>query len=74
MPNPRRRRPMTPTAVRAALKARGLKQKDIAKICGVTEAMVSMVIDGRLYSERIWVTILRLLGRGKGRPKGGTSA
>jgi predicted transcriptional regulator len=63
MPNPRRPRPMTAAEVRKALKARGLKQGDIAAICGVTAAMVSQVISGKLYSERVWATILRLLGR-----------
>ena len=63
MSNPRRARPMTAEQVRKALKARGLKQRDIAAICGVTAAMVSQVISGKLYSERVWATILRLLGR-----------
>lgn len=39
-----------------------MKQKDIAAICGVTEAMVSQVISGKLFSSRIWETILRLVG------------
>ena len=63
MPNPRRPRPMTPTEVRKALKARRLTQRDIAKICGVSEASVSMVVTGKIYSAMIWATILRLLGR-----------
>jgi len=65
MPNPRRPRPMTPAEARKALKARGLKQQDIARICGVSEASVSMVLTGKIYSERVWATILRLLGRAK---------
>jgi transcriptional regulator with XRE-family HTH domain len=63
MPNARRQRPMAAAEVRAALKARGLRQRDIAAICGVTAAMVSQVVSGKLYSERVWGTILRLLGR-----------
>jgi transcriptional regulator with XRE-family HTH domain len=54
---------MTPTEVRKALKARGLTQRDIAKICGVSEASVSMVVTGKIYSATIWAAILRLLGR-----------
>ena len=63
MPNPRRPRPMTAAEVRKALKDRGLTQRDISKICGVSEASVSMVVTGKIYSAKIWGTILRLLGR-----------
>ncbi len=65
MPNPRRRRPMTAAEVRKTLKDRGLTQRDIARICGVSEASVSMVVTGKIYSAKIWGTILRLLGRAK---------
>jgi predicted XRE-type DNA-binding protein len=63
MPNRRRPRPMTAAEVRKALQVRGLTQRDVARICGVSDASVSMVVTGKIYSAKIWGTILRLLGR-----------
>lgn len=49
-------------AVFAALKAAGLKQKDIAQKCGVSSTVVSQVLNGRAKSHRIATAVAEATG------------
>ena len=54
---------MTKAQVIALLKARHLQQADLAKICKVSQATISRVISGNLYSRKVWNKILRIAGK-----------
>ena len=46
----------------AALKAKGVKQKDIAARCGVSSAAVSLVLNGKATSPKICEAVAKAVG------------
>ena len=51
--------PYDPATVKFLLKRNNLKQSDIARELGVTDAAVSRVLNGQTYSNRIWAHFQR---------------
>lgn len=49
-------------AIRLALKAKGISQKDISGQCKVTEGFVSQVIDGKRRSKSVEDAIAQVIG------------
>lgn len=54
---------MSPREIRAELVLRGIKQREIADALGVSETVVSLVIDRKRRSQRVQRAIARAIGR-----------
>ena len=54
---------MTAREIRAILALKGISQSQIANQLGVSDAMISQVIDGKRSSQRVQHAIARAIGK-----------